>query len=114
MSVLVQYVTNRYKHSTKLSSAVRLLRNALLALRQMEEDPSTWHRGGFLHFVDNYLAALLYRRPNIHFPHNLAALEEHRTLSMRGDELADSPAVAAADDGSIQPKRHRLSRVASM
>lgn len=45
------------------TEAVNTCTGILAHLRDLEQNPATWHRGGFLNKVDNYLAVLLFRRP---------------------------------------------------
>ena len=59
---LLEVVAQRYGHSDAATVIFSTIKEMLAFLRQVESDPTTWHRGGFLHKVDNYLALLVFRR----------------------------------------------------
>ena len=64
-SGLLLFTSSKYGLQNYRQEDVEMIRrcHALLRhLREVEHNPRTWHEGGFLNKIDNYLAVLLYRR----------------------------------------------------
>lgn len=97
------YVSSRYTDENGAATVLRMMDQVLTCLRQMEDHPNTWHRGGFLHRVDNFLSVMMYRRHRLKLRKKVKAMMAFSKAS--GNKLRSAaPQVAHNTESKSKEK----------